>query len=63
MQEIQFWRSFLQEYRKTKDIKQTRALLFSFTLAEAKKKNDRIDLQKEALKSIPQFCVLRFKIV
>lgn len=53
MQEIQFWRSFLQEYRKTKDIKQTRALLFSFTLAEAKKKNDRIDLQKEALKSIP----------
>lgn len=47
MQEIQFWRSFLQEYRKTKDIKQTRALLFSFTLAEAKKKTIELICKKK----------------
>lgn len=55
MQEIQFWRSFLQEYRKTKDMKQTRSLLLSFMLAETQK-DDRIDLRRKGLNSPPQFC-------
>jgi len=46
MQEIQFWRSFLQKYHKTKGTEQTRDLLLSFMLAETQK-DDRIDLQKK----------------
>lgn len=61
MQEIQFWRSFLQEYRKTKGIEQTRALLLSFALAETQK-DDRIDLRKKKVSTQQPNFFFRFVI-